>query len=210
LPRPRTPPDGPRRRRNGGESRAEPLETQRLRLRRWGADDSDTFAALNADPRVMAHFPAPLSRAESEFVLERIEAGFERDGFGIWALETLADETFLGLAGLSTVPFAAHFTPAVEVGWRLLPSAWGHGYATEAAAASLDYGFTDAGLSEIVSFASKTNQRSIAVMERLNMRCDPTEDFEHPLIDAGHPLAPHVLYRLTAEQWQASNGSVAE
>jgi len=155
----------------------------------------------------MAHFPAPLSRAESEFVLERIEAGFARDGFGIWALEMRSDRRFLGLTGLSTVPFAADFTPAVEVGWRLLPSAWGHGYATEAAAASLDYGFTHAGLAEIVSFASKTNERSIAVMERLNMRRDPSEDFEHPLIDAGHPLAPHVLYRITAEQWQAAGAA---
>jgi RimJ/RimL family protein N-acetyltransferase len=152
----------------------------------------------------MAQFPAPLSRAESEFVMERIEAGFERDGFGIWALETLSDRTFLGLTGLSTVPFAAHFTPAVEVGWRLLPSAWGHGYATEAAAASLDYGFNRAGLREIVSFASKTNTRSIAVMRRLDMHRDPSEDFEHPLINAGHPLAPHVLYRLTATEWQAA------
>jgi ribosomal-protein-alanine N-acetyltransferase len=185
---------------------AESLETERLRLRRWRADDSDAFAALNADPRVMAFFPAPLSRAESAFMLERIEAGFERDGFGIWALETRADETFLGFTGLSTVPFAAHFVPAVEVGWRLLPTAWGHGYATEAAAASLDYGFTDAGLAEIVSLASATNERSIAVMQRLSMQRDPSEDFEHPLLDAGHHLAPHVLYRLTAEQWQ-SNGN---
>jgi len=155
----------------------------------------------------MAYFPAPLSRAESAFVMERIEAGFERDGYGIWALETRSDRTFLGLTGLSTVPFAAHFTPAVEVGWRLLPSAWGHGYATEAAAASLEYGFTQAGLGEIVSFASRTNARSVAVMARLQMHRDPGEDFDHPLIDAGHPLAPHVLYRITAEEWQASSGS---
>jgi RimJ/RimL family protein N-acetyltransferase len=155
----------------------------------------------------MAYFPAPLSRAESAFVMERIEAGFERDGYGIWALETRSDRTFLGLTGLSTVPFAAHFTPAVEVGWRLLPSAWGRGYATEAAAASLEYGFTQAGLGEIVSFASRTNARSVAVMARLQMHRDPGEDFDHPLIDAGHPLAPHVLYRITASEWQASNGS---
>jgi RimJ/RimL family protein N-acetyltransferase len=152
----------------------------------------------------MSYFPALLSRAESDFVLARIEAGFEQDGFGIWALETLADETFLGLTGLSTVPFAAAFTPAVEVGWRLLPSAWGHGYATEAATASLDYGFSQRGLTEIVSFASKANERSVAVMKRLDMRRDRSEDFEHPLLDAGHPLAPHVLYRMTASQWQSS------
>lgn len=202
MPRPRTPPDGSRRRRNGGESRAESLETERLRLRRWQADDLDAFAALNADPRVMEQFPAPLSRAESEFVLEQIEHGFERHGFGIWALETLADDRFIGLAGLSAVPFTAEFTPAVEVGWRLLPSAWGRGYATEAATASLDYGFGPGGLEAIVSFASASNTRSIAVMERLGMRRERAGDFNHPLMDADHPLAPHVLYRLSAGEWR--------
>jgi ribosomal-protein-alanine N-acetyltransferase len=149
----------------------------------------------------MAQFPAPLSRAESEFVLEQIEVGFDRDGFGIWAVETLADTTFLGLTGISPVPFAAAFTPAVEVGWRLLPAAWGHGYATEAARASLDFGFGSAGLDEIVSFASASNQRSIAVMKRLNMRHEPGQDFDHPLMEKGHPLAPHVIYRITASAW---------
>jgi ribosomal-protein-alanine N-acetyltransferase len=176
--------------------------TKRLRLRRWRDGDIEAFAALNADPQVMAQFPAPLSRAESEFVLEQIEAGFDRDGFGIWALETLADETFLGLTGICRVPFAAAFTPAVEVGWRLLPDAWGHGYATEAASASLDYGFTTAGLEEIVSFASKTNPKSIAVMERLNMRHDTEGDFAHPLVDSESPLSPHALYRITKTEWQ--------
>jgi len=149
----------------------------------------------------MAQFPAPLTRPESEFVLEQIELGFERDGFGIWALETLGGETFLGLTGLSTVPFDAHFTPAVEVGWRLLPPAWGHGYATEAATAALAYGFNEANLEEIVSFTSTTNKRSIAVMERLNMQRDAAGDFLHPLIDRDHPLAPHVLYRLPVQEW---------
>jgi len=152
----------------------------------------------------MAQFPAPLSRAESEYMLEQVNIGFARDGFGIWALETLADETFLGLTGLNVVRFTAPFTPAVEVGWRLLPDAWCHGYATEAAAASLDFGFGPAGLDEIVSFASKTNTRSIAVMERLHMHRDDNEDFEHPLMDKGHPLTPHVLYRIKREAWQAS------
>lgn len=178
------------------------LVTLRLRLRRWRAGDIDAFAALNADPQVMAQFPASLSRAESEFVLEQIEAGFDRDGFGIWALETLADEMFLGITGISPVPFAAAFTPAVEVGWRLRPDAWGQGYATEAAACALDYGFTRAGLEEIVSFASKTNTRSIAVMERLKMRQDTKGDFLHPLLDKASPLAPHALYRITKAQWQ--------
>jgi RimJ/RimL family protein N-acetyltransferase len=152
----------------------------------------------------MAHFPAPLSRAESEFVLEQIEAGFERNGFGIWCVELREQRTFLGLTGLSVVPFAADFTPAVEVGWRLLPAAWGHGYATEAARASLRVGFEQIGLRGIVSFASASNARSIAVMERLGMRRDEAGDFKHPLMDAAHPLAPHVLYRMAREDWSGA------
>lgn len=186
------------------------LESERLRLRRWRKHDLEAFAALNADPKVMEQFPAPLSPAESAFVLEQIEDAFERNGFGIWALETLADDTFLGLTGLSVVPFEAHFTPAVEIGWRLLPQAWGHGYATEAAGAALDYGFGPAGLAEIISFASKTNAKSIAVMERLGMTHDRAGDFEHPLITPGHTLAPHVLYRISQAEWtQRDSGALA-
>ena len=99
------------------------LRTERLRLRRWRVGDAAEFAAMNSDPHVMEHFPAPLSRAESAFMLEQIEAGFERNGFGIWALEVADSGTFVGFTGLSVVPFAAHFTPAVEVGWRLRRSA---------------------------------------------------------------------------------------
>jgi ribosomal-protein-alanine N-acetyltransferase len=174
------------------------LQTERLLLRRWRDGDAGAFAALNADAQVMEQFPAPLSEAESAFVLERIEAGFEHNGFGIWALEERSTGSFIGLTGLTVVPFAAHFTPAVEVGWRLLPSAWGHGYATEAAAASISCGFSEFGLAEIVSFTSTTNLRSVAVMERLGMRRDREGDFEHPQIDLDDPLCLHVLYRLGA------------
>jgi len=171
-------------------------------LRRWRDSDRDAFAALNANPQVMAQFPAVLTRTESEFVLEQIEAGFERNGFGIWCVERF-DGTFLGMTGLSVVPFEDHFTPAVEVGWRMLPDAWGHGYATEAARACLDFGFTELALAQIVSFASSGNERSIAVMERLGMHRDAAGDFVHPLLDPTHELAPHVLYRLSAEEWAA-------
>ncbi|HUB76860.1 MAG TPA: GNAT family N-acetyltransferase [Solirubrobacteraceae bacterium] len=177
------------------------LATARLRLRRWRDGDLEAFAALNADPQVMAQFPAPLSRAESAFVLAQIEAGFERHGFGIWCVETRPEGAFVGIVGLTSVPFDERFTPAVEIGWRLLPAAWGHGYATEAASAALDYGFGEAGLEAVVSFASKTNARSIAVMERLGMRRVADGDFDHPLMERGHPLAPHVLYRVGAEEW---------
>ena len=182
------------------------LATERLVLRRWRESDRDAFAELNANPQVMAHFPALLTRPESDFVLEQLEAGFERSGFGIWCVERF-DGAFLGLTGLSVVPFEEHFTPAVEVGWRMLPEAWGHGYATEAARESLRFGFDEVGLREIVSFASAGNERSIAVMGRLGMHRDVDGDFKHPLMEPEHVLAPHVLYRLSAQEWSKAAGA---
>jgi RimJ/RimL family protein N-acetyltransferase len=170
------------------------LETARLRLRRWNEADLAPFAEMNADPEVMEHFPAVLTRVESDGLVERIEAGLERDGFGLWAVEVKAREEFAGFAGLSAVGFEAHFTPAVEVGWRLARSAWGNGYATEAGRAALSFGFERAGLAEIVSFTTAANRRSRAVMERLGMVHDPADDFEHPLLPPSHPQRPHVLY----------------
>ena len=178
---------------------AEPeLETARLRLRRWREDDREPFAAINADPRVMEFFLAPMTSAQSDELIERIEEGFEEHGFGLWALEVRESNELIGFTGLSVPEFEAHFTPAVEVGWRLAAPAWGQGYATEAARAALGFGFDRAGLEEAVSFTSAGNRRSRAVMERIGMSRDPEEDFDHPWIPAGHRLRRHVLYRLRA------------
>jgi ribosomal-protein-alanine N-acetyltransferase len=144
----------------------------------------------------MEHFPARLSRAQSDDLIEAIEAGFEAHGFGLWALETREGGEFIGFTGLAVPTFEAHFMPAVEVGWRLARSAWGCSYATEAARAALDFGFGEAGLDEVVSFTTPANQRSRAVMERLGMSHDPADDFDHPSLPAGHALRRHVLYRL--------------
>jgi len=144
----------------------------------------------------MEHFPGTLSRAQSDDLIEAIEAGFEVNGFGLWALETREGGEFIGFTGLSVPSFEAHFTPAVEVGWRLARSAWGQGYATEAGTAVLAFGFEEAGLDEIVSFTTPANRRSRAVMERLGMSYDPADDFDHPSLPAGHPQRRHILYRL--------------
>lgn len=170
--------------------------TQRLRLRQWTHADLEPLAALNADPEVMAHFPAPLSRAESEAMLDRLHAHLAEHGWGLWALELRDTGHFIGVTGLATPHFEAHFTPAVEVGWRLARASWGRGYATEAARAAVAYGFTELGLREIVSFTTVSNQASRAVMERLGMTHDPSDDFDHPRLPHNHPLRRHVLYRL--------------
>jgi ribosomal-protein-alanine N-acetyltransferase len=174
------------------------LDTARLRLRRWRREDREPFAAMNADPEVMEFFLAPLTRAQSDELIERIEQGFEQHGFGLWALEVRESKQLVGFTGLSVPEFEADFTPAVEVGWRLARPAWGQGYATEAALAALGFGFKRVGLEEVVSFTSVGNHRSRAVMGRIGMSRDPGEDFDNPMIPAGHPLRRHVLYRLRA------------
>lgn len=176
---------------------ASSIETPRLKLRRWTEADLGPLAEMDADPQVMEFFPRPLDRRESDELVERVEAGFEREGFGLWAVEVRGTGEFVGFAGLNRVGFEARFTPAVEVGWRLARGAWGKGYATEAGGAALSFGFERVGLTEIVSFTTAANRRSRAVMERLGMTRDPVEDFEHPSLPPGHPQRPHVLYRAT-------------
>jgi RimJ/RimL family protein N-acetyltransferase len=180
------------------------IVSDRLLLRSWRTGDREPFAALNADPEVMEHFPSLLSRSESDELVEAIVAGFERKGFGLWAVELKEDGRFIGFTGLSVPSFEAAFTPAVEVGWRLDRRAWGNGYATEAATAALEFGFSQAGLQEVVSFTSVENVRSQAVMRRLGMAHDPSDDFEHPRIPPGHRLRPHVLYRISRQQWKGA------
>lgn len=157
---------------------------------------------MNADPEVMAWFPAPLDREASDALAERIEASFAERGFGLWAVEVASDRAFVGFTGLSVPQFEAPFTPAVEVGWRLARVAWGNGYATEAATASLGVAFGELGLGEVVSFTSEPNLRSQAVMRRLGMSHERSDDFDHPNLPVGHRLCRHVLYRLTSESWR--------
>lgn len=173
------------------------IETERLLLRTWRDDDREPFAALNADSAVMEFFPAPLDRAESDALAGRIRDHFGEHGFGLWALEVRETGEFVGFTGLVWQTFPAHFTPAVEVGWRLARRAWAKGYATEAARAALGHGFAVVGLDEIVSMAAVGNTRSRRVMERIGMTRDPDDDFDHPNVDAASPLRRHVLYRVT-------------
>jgi RimJ/RimL family protein N-acetyltransferase len=178
------------------------LRTDRLLLRRWKPADRGPFALLNADPEVMRWFPHPLSRRESDALADRIEAGFDERGWGLWALELRATGRFVGFTGLSPVTFDAPFASAVEIGWRLAREAWGNGFATEAGRAAVVCAFGELGLDALVSFAVPDNVRSRAVMERLRLARDPTEDFDHPLLPPGHPLRRHVLYRARATTWR--------
>ena len=172
------------------------VQTPRLLLRPWRESDLEPFAALNADPVVMEHFARPLDRSESDAFVARIRAHFAREGFGFWAVEAPGVAPLVGLVGLARPTFEAPFTPCVEVGWRLAREHWGRGYATEAAQASIRFGFERLGLDEIVSFTVPHNVRSRAVMERIGMTRSPGEDFDHPVLAEGHKLRRHVLYRI--------------
>jgi RimJ/RimL family protein N-acetyltransferase len=187
-----------------GVTRQPQLRTERLLLRRWRTADLEPFAAMNADAAVMEHFPAPLSGEQSAALVDRIERCFEERGYGLWAVELRADRArgadgaFAGFVGLDPVGVELPFAPAVELGWRLAQPFWGRGIATEAASAAMAFAFDDLALAGLVSYTALDNVRSRRVMERLGMRRDPAEDFLHPGIAPGHPLAPHVLYRLDA------------
>jgi ribosomal-protein-alanine N-acetyltransferase len=134
-------------------------------------------------------------------MVDKIAAGFDERGYGLWAVEVAESGDFIGFTGLSVPRFPAHFMPAVEIGWRLARSAWGHGYASEAARRALEFGFEDLGLPEIVSFTATGNLRSRAVMARIGMTHDPVDDFDHPLVPEGSRLRRHVLYRLPTRRW---------
>ena len=175
------------------------IQTPRLHLRAWRDEDLAPFAELNGDPRVMEFFPKVLDRAESDARVAGIRDHFDRHGFGLWAVEVPGVAAFIGFVGLVVTRFEAHFTPCVEIGWRLARDHWGHGYATEAARAVLEFGFRNLGLDEIVSFTTTTNLRSRAVMERIGMTRSPDDDFDHPLLPEGHPLRRHVLYRVRCQ-----------
>ena len=176
------------------------IATERLILRQWSESDLEPFAALNADPRVMEFFTHVRTREQSDETAHRIASHIDAHGFGLWALERRDTGDFIGFTGMMHVDFDAGFLPAVEIGWRLASDQWGKGFASEAARASLSYGFNTLKLDEIVSFAVADNWRSRRVMERIGMQRDPSRDFDHPDIAAESPLRRHVFYAIKRAQ----------
>jgi RimJ/RimL family protein N-acetyltransferase len=170
------------------------LRTDRLMLRRWREADLQPWAAMNADPQVREHLGDLLTREQSDAAVARFQAAFDQRGYGWWAVEVLTTGQFIGFTGLDQVEDGMPFT-GVEIGWRLARSAWGHGYATEAALAALAFGFDTLELPEILAVTTATNLRSQAVMRRIGMTRNPTDDFDDPSAPDG-PLRRNVLYRI--------------
>jgi RimJ/RimL family protein N-acetyltransferase len=178
------------------------LRTKRLMLRRWTDDDREDFARISADPEVMRYRLAPLSRRESDSLIDAIEVSFDENGFGLWAVERLEDDRLLGFTGFGTSDFEAPFCPAIDIGWTLARDVWGHGYATEGAVAAMNFAFNEFHLDQVVAHTTQLNERSQAVMRRLGMTHDPGDDFDTPWYEIGHPCRRFVLYRMEASDWR--------
>jgi RimJ/RimL family protein N-acetyltransferase len=179
------------------------LTTRRLVLRPWADADREPYARMCADPDVMEHFPSTLTTTQSNEMVDSMVASWAARGFGLWACQRQDSGEFIGYVGLSSPRYEAHFTPCVEVGWRLARQQWGHGFAPEAAAAALDWGFGQLDLPDdrIVSFTTTRNLNSQRVMQKLGMTHDPDDDFDHPLLP-DWPDRRHVLYQITRDQWR--------
>ena len=175
------------------------IETERLILRTWKDSDKLDYYRINQDPRVIEHLTGSITLEEASAIADKINLKQAEKGFCLWAVELKSTGEFIGFIGLNYVDWPAHFTPAVEVGWRLGSQFWGHGYATEGAKAAVYFGFKKCGLKEIVSFTVPANIRSIKVMERIGMKRDLDGDFAHPKLSIDHRLSKHVLYRIQTD-----------
>lgn len=178
------------------------IETERLYLRTWNSSDTEPYWVINQDPRVIEFLRGALTHEEVDQFILGANQHQEKWGFTLWAAELKATGELIGFIGLNYTDWPAHFTPAVEVGWRLGSQYWGHGYATEGAKAALDFGFNTIGLEEIFSFTVPMNKRSIRVMEKIGLKRDENGDFRHPKLALDHPLSLHILYRLKKIDYQ--------
>jgi len=187
------------------------IETDRLILRQWRETDKAPYAALNADPDVMEHFPSTLTTAESDAMVDAMRSVLDETGRGLWATEVKATGTLIGFIGLSRPRFETAFTPCIEIGWRLARHAWGNGYAPEGARAVLAFGFEHVELpnDEIVSFTTEANAKSRRVMEKIGLVRDPARDFDHPTVLPNWSGRRHVLYAITRDRWRATTADSA-
>lgn len=176
------------------------LETKRLKLRQWKESDYPIFSEMTSDRDVMRFYPSLMSKSESDEMANKIRGLISEKGWGFWAVEEKENKKFIGFVGLHEPAPELPFSPCVEIGWRLRKESWGKGFATEASKEALKFAFRVLGLSRVYSFASVDNQKSRAVMERLNME-NTNQNFEHPSMPVGSPLREHVLYKINRERW---------
>lgn len=177
------------------------IETPRLLLRTWEQEDAGPYFQINQDSKVIEHLKGPLTIEEVSSFITGANEQQQKRGYTLWATELKETEELIGFIGLNYDEWQSHFTPSVEIAWRLGSQFWGKGYATEGARAALEYGFKKCNLKEIFSFTVPANTRSSHVMEKIGLKRDPTGDFAHPEIDPSHRLSHHILYRLSVEEY---------
>jgi RimJ/RimL family protein N-acetyltransferase len=183
------------------------IETERLILRTWKKEDVDSYFQINQDPKVTEFLRGPLTMAQVNDFIPMVNNHQTKHVYTVWATDLKETGELIGFIGLYYVDWESHFSPAVEIMWRLGSGCWGKGYATEGAKAALEYGFTQCHLKEIVSFAAPANVRSIRVMEKIGLKHDVKGDFAHPEFPLDHRLSRHVLYRLNADEHLRGNKS---
>jgi RimJ/RimL family protein N-acetyltransferase len=177
------------------------IETERLILRTWKKEDAEAYFQINQDPKVIEFLRGPLTIEQVNEFIPAVNSHGNMHGYTLWTACLKETGELIGFIGLNYTDWESHFTPAVEVGWRLGSQFWGKGYATEGAKASLDYGFKKCGLKEIISFTVPANVRSIRVMEKIGLKRDLNGDFAHPKLPADHHLSQHILYRLSEDEY---------
>lgn len=177
------------------------IETERLILRTWEKEDAEAYFKINQDPKVTEFLRGPLTMEQVNDFISAANSHADKHGYTLWAACLKSTGELIGFIGLNYTDWKSHFTPAIEVGWRLGSQFWGKGYATEGAKASLYYGFKKCGIKEIVSFTVPANVRSLRVMEKIGLKRDVNGNFAHPKLPTDHPLSQHVLYRLTADEY---------
>ncbi|HAT8742752.1 TPA: GNAT family N-acetyltransferase [Legionella pneumophila] len=176
------------------------IKTSRLILRPWHEQDSKPFFEINHDEKVLEFLSGSMSEEQINEFMRHQNAQLETRHYMLWAVELQNTDELIGFIGLNYFDKPAHFSPAVEIGWRLGSQYWGYGYATEGALASLDYGFNQLKPNEIVAFTVPDNLRSRKVMEKIGMTHDINGSFAHPKLPLNHRLSNHVLYRIKREQ----------
>lgn len=177
------------------------VQTDRLVLRQWRAEDRPLFAAMNSDPQVMEYFPSTLSSLQSNALIDRFTTDIDESGWGFWAAERADTGEFIGFIGINYSADGLPFGPCVDIGWRLARSHWGFGFATEGAKAAMDYAFWQANLNRLISMTPINNTPSERVMKKLGM-VKQKNNFMHPQVADGHALQEHLLYSITSKQWQ--------
>jgi RimJ/RimL family protein N-acetyltransferase len=177
------------------------IETERLLLRIWKKEDAMVYFQINQDPKMIEFLREPLTMEQVNNFILTTNSHNDKHGYTLWASELKGSGKLMGFIGLRYTDWTSHFTPAVEIGWRLGSQYWGKGYATEGAKASLDYGFKKCMLKEIVSFTVPANTRSIRVMEKIGLKRDLDGNFSHPQLPVNHLLSLHILYRLTKDDY---------